>query len=194
MNWRGFAALVTALALASCAFSSERALFADSEGVTPFAGGAVYDWKPSDEPDEDMVVRFTRAGAGYEVRPVDRNDERPMQVLFIEIPETPESDYIAQVVLNPEDRQGFAYAYLWPVGEDRYRAFVQPNAFDAGAALYRTDGYCTPAQYGGCTFMSADDVRRYYRDVLYPAFRSGHIPESYLNLTPAAGAAPARKP
>lgn len=192
MKWRGFA-VVAALALASCAFSSERPLFADGEAVAPFADGALYDWRPSNEADEQIVVRFTRLGAGYEIHPVARNGERPMQALFIEIPETPERDYIAQVLIDPEDREGFVYAFLWPIGEDRYRAFSQPTAFDEGGKLHRVEGYCTPAQYGACTFTRGEDVRRYYLDVLYPAFRSGHIPASYLDLTPAAAPAPARK-
>lgn len=193
MRCRGFA-VAAGLVLASCAFSSEQALFADGEGVTPFADGAVYDWKPSDEPDEDMVVRFARVGTGYEIHPVDRSGERPMQALFIDIPETPERDYIVQVLIDPDDREGFAYVYMWSVGEGRYRAFIQPNAFDDSGELHGVQGYCTPAQYSGCSFTRAEDVRRYYRDVLYPSFRSGHTPARYLDLTPAAGTAPVRKP
>jgi hypothetical protein len=193
MKWRGFA-VVSALALASCAFSSEQALFADNEGAAPIADGAMYDWKPSNEADEDFVVRFTRVGSGYELRPVGQNGERPMQVLFVDVPETPENDYIAQVIIDADRPEAFAYAYLWPTGADGYRVFAQPSAFGEDGALYRVEGYCTPASYSACTFTRADDVRRYYRDVLYPAFRSGHIPASYLTLTPAAGAAPARKP
>jgi hypothetical protein len=193
MKWGGFA-VIAALALASCAFSSERALFADSDGVAPIADGAMYDWQPSNEADEDFVVRFTSVGAAYELRPVGQNSERPMQVLFVDVPQTPENDYVAQVIIDADRPEAFAYAYLWPTGADGFRVFAQPSAFDEDGELHGVEGYCTPASYSACTFTRGEDVLRYYRDVLYPAFRSGHIPASYLNLTPAAGPAPARKP
>lgn len=174
--------LVAALALASCAFGSERALFTDGEAAMPFEDGAVFRWKPNSEADA-AVVRFVRVGDRYEIRRIDQPEERPMGVLFVAVPETPEDDYIAQVVLGSEGGEGFAYAFVWPFGDGEYRAFFQPNGLieNGGAAPER---YCTPAPYGGCTFTSAAAVRAYFRNVLYPAFSTGHIPVRYLSLTP----------
>lgn len=190
-----FGVLLTALALAACAFSSERALFAEQESVAPFADGVLYEWRPSDETDEDLIVRFKHDGAWYQVENLGDAGERPIRALFVSVPETPEDDYIAQVVFDPETQSGFAYAFLWPVGGGEFRAFVQPNSFDESGALRGVEGYCTPAAYGACAFDSADDLRGYYRDVLYPAFRNGHRPARYLDLTPAVGIGDAgRKP
>ena len=174
--------LIAALALASCAFGSERALFSDSEAAFPFEDGAVFRWKPNLEPD-DAVVRFVRVGDRYEIRRIDQTEERPMGVLFIAVPETPEDDYIAQVALDSENSEGFAYAFVWAVGDGEYRAFFQPSGLNENGDL-APERYCAPAAYGGCTFASAANVRAYFRNVLYPAISSGHIPARYLTLTP----------
>jgi hypothetical protein len=186
-------AFLAALVLAGCAFSSEHALFAIEEGMAPIADGALYDWRPSDETDEDIVVRFKREGAWYQLEHVGDSGERPIRVLFVGIPETPQNDYIAQVVFDPESQSGFVYAFLWPVGEGGFRVFIQPTAFDDRGELHEVEGYCAPGSYGACAFNSAEDLRRYYRNALYPAFRSGHTPARYLDLTPIEEAAARRK-
>jgi hypothetical protein len=65
------AALFAALAVASCAFDSEEALFSANEAVFPFETGAAYNWRPSGEGEEPLIVRFQRAGVHYELRVID---------------------------------------------------------------------------------------------------------------------------
>jgi hypothetical protein len=178
-------ALLAALAVASCAFGSERALFSDEDAVVPFTDGAIYTWTPNSEPDEAMTVRFVRIGDRYELRRIDRTEERPMHVLFTSVRETHQDDYIAQIVLDSEGEDGFVYAFLWPLGDDRYRVFFQPSGFNESGEQPSPAGYCTPAPYNGCTFTSAENVRAYFLNVLYPAFANGHRPARYLTLTPA---------
>ncbi len=180
--------MLAALLLASCTFGSERSLFGDSDAVTPIPDGAVYDWTPRGENDDNVILRFVRVGLRYELQEVGGDEEAPLRVMFASVIETHDDDYIAQVFLEDADGGGVAYAFLWPMGDDRYRVFLQPGSFDADGAAPAIAGYCTPAAYGGCTFQSREDVRRYYLEVLYPAFRSGHIPARYIDLTPAANA------
>ncbi|MBC8105488.1 MAG: hypothetical protein H7Z14_02765 [Anaerolineae bacterium] len=190
-DMRSVAALLAALLLASCTFSSERPLFAEEDAVTPIADGAVYDWKPSGEEDDDVVVRFVRVGARYEVRPVN-DPSASMRVQFVSVIDTHDDDYIVQVNLETADGGGVAYAFLWPIGDDRYRVLIQPSAFDANGAAPSSE-YCTPAAYGGCSFRSSDDVRSYYLEVLYPAFQSGHIPARYIDMSPVPQPSAPRK-
>jgi hypothetical protein len=186
------AALFAALAVASCAFDSEEALFSANEAVFPFETGAAYNWRPSGEGEEPLIVRFQRAGVHYELRVIDAEpDDRAMRALFIPVGETYEDDYIGQVALDGEGR-GFAYVFLWPTGEGRFRAILHPGAFDRAEPGSITD-YCTPAPYSGCTFRSAADVRRFYLNVLYPAFANGQTPARFLDLA-SASATEAGKP
>jgi hypothetical protein len=179
---RGAGILLAAFALASCAFGSEEPLFGAEDAVAPFADGAAFHWLPHPD-DERLIVRFSRVGNGYEVIPVNRPDERPMRILFVSIVETHEDDYIGQIELEADGR-GRAYAFLWPMGDDRYRIVYEPRAF-AENGENAAPQLCAPASYGGCTFHSAEDVRAYYRNVLYPAFRSGQTPERYLDMISA---------
>lgn len=193
MRWRG--ALIAAFALASCAFGSERPLFSSVDAVFPFADGALYDWRPHPA-DEEFVVRFRRVGDRYELVRLDEAEEEPMRVLFAPIAQTREDDYVAQLNLHRQpDNDAAAYAFLWPLGEGRYRVFFEPGALDGSRDLPSdADRYCTPAQYNGCTFQSAEAVRDYYLNVLYPAFSSGQIPARYLSITPGAGDASPPRP
>lgn len=183
--------LLAALALASCAFGSETPLFRANEAAFPIRDGGYYEWLP--HPDDDsMVVRFVRAGAAYEARQVGEPDQSPMRILFTPVIETRDDDYIAQVDLNGEGR-GVAYAFLWPIGDDRYRVVYEPRAFDMEGENAAPE-LCAPAQYGGCTFASAQDVRAYFLRVLYPALSSGQTPERYLDIEPIDAPTPPRKP
>ena len=179
---RAFVVLLAALVVASCAFESDRPLFGPEGAVTPIQDGAVFDWRTSDG--EALRVRFVRSGNGYQFSDLTRPNEAPMQVQFAPVIETRDDDYIAQVALETSDGDGYAYAFLWPRGDGRYRVIVQPGAF--GAASGEGAQYCTPAAYGACTFTSVEQIRRYYREVLYPQLASGHMPARYLDLTPVA--------
>lgn len=170
-----------ALLLASCAFGSERALFGASDAVYPIADGAVYRWRAYPE-SEDLVVRFTRRGAGYEAMPLSRDDDRPMQIVFAPIPETQEDDYIAQVDVRGEG-EGLLYAFLWPLGGDRYRVIADPRGFDENGDT-AAPNLCAHASYGSCTFASAENARAFFRQVLYPAFRRGQTPREFIDIAP----------
>lgn len=178
---RQVVALFAAIALASCAFDSEQPLFGAEDALYPIRDGAVFQWRPYPA-DEKLSVRFSRVGTGYEIRPVGRDDERPMQVLFTDIVQTDEDDYIAQIDLSGEGR-GMAYAFLLPWGDDRYRVIYTPRAFGEGESAL-----CVAAAFGGCTFRSAEDARNYFLTVLYPAWRSGQIPERFIDIGPEGSA------
>lgn len=193
MKWRG--SLFAALALASCAFGAERPLFDAGDAVFPITDGALYDWRPHPE-DEEFVVRFRRAGDHYVLDRIDESEETPMRVLFVSIIQTHDDDLIAQIHLEEGQRDAVAYAFLWPLGDDRYRVFFEPRGLNASDDAPAEAGrYCMAASYGGCTFKDADAVRDYYLNVLYPAFASGHIPARYLSISPVdANATPAPTP
>lgn len=177
--------LIAALLLASCAFSSERPLFEGAAFVTPLPEG-VYSWRPHPE-DETLRVSFRREGDGYVMAPVDRPDERPIRARMVSIIETHDDDYIAEVDLA--DGDGVAYAFLWPLGDDRYRVVIDPRAFDEGGADVSLD-LCKPETFGGCTFTSVADVRAYYLRQLYPALSGGQTPRRYLDIAPVDGDVP----
>lgn len=182
---RQVAALCAAIVLASCTFDSEQPLFTTEDAVYPIEDGAVFNWRPY--PDhEDLVVRFTRVGAGYEMRPVGDDNERPMRVQFVSIVQTHDDDYIAQLDFTGEGR-GMAYAFLFPWGDDRYRVIYEPRAFGD-----RESQLCVASSFGACTFRSAEDARAYFLTVLYPAWRSGQIPERFIDIGPEGGALPPR--
>lgn len=180
---RQVAALCAAIVLASCTFDSEHPLFTAEDAVYPIQDGAVFNWRPYPD-DEDLVVRFTRMGAGYEMQPVGHDDERPMRVQFVAIVQTHDDDYIAQVDFTGEGR-GMAYAFLLPWGDDRYRVIYEPRAFGE-----RKSRFCMASSFGGCTFRSADDARAYFLTVLYPAWRSGQTPERFIDIGPEGSVIP----
>lgn len=179
---RQLVALFAAIFIASCAFDSEQPLFGADEAVVPIRDGAVFQWRPYPVEDEQLVVRFTRVGAGYELLPVGRGDERPMRVQFFSIVQTHDDDYIAQIDITGEGR-GMAYAFLLPWGDDRYRVIYTPRAFGE-----QESALCVAAAFGGCTFRSAEDARDYFLTVLYPAWRSGQTPDRFIDIGPEGSA------
>jgi hypothetical protein len=86
------------------------------------------------------------------------------------------------------DGEVVAYAFVWPMGNGAYRLHVLPNSFDKSGVQPPTDGYCSQLTVDSCVFTSAGAVRRYYLEVLHPAFSTGHIPARYLEMTPWTGA------
>lgn len=175
--------LATALSLAACAFSSETPLFAEREAQHPFADGARYIWRDSDDETTQTIV-FARTGAGYEVTAIGETG-RPIRVMFVEMGDTPEDDYIAQVFMG--DVENPVYAYMWRVHE-RYRVIVAPGAFkDDAPEQAMLNEICAARPNGECHFDDRVDVYLLYRNAVRPAFvRGSQTPEQYIDLTPAA--------
>jgi hypothetical protein len=176
--------LCAALLLAACAFWSERPFFADTEAAHPIADGARFVWREAGSQQRQTVV-FTRAGAGYVLQDESEPDERPIEMMLIAVPDTPEGDFIAQVKL-PNAEGARAYAFLWPSG-DGYRLFAAPSALDAMSAaepvLVR---HCAARPQGECKIAAREDLIAIYREAVYPAFVSGAAaPRAYIELTPA---------
>jgi hypothetical protein len=183
---RAAAAFALATLLGACAFWSDAALFDERDAVAPIQDGARFLWI-EDNGDETQTIVYRRVGAGYEFVAVN-SDEAPMGVIFVEVSETPEEDYIAQVTLRPEDKSR-AYAFMWRT-ERGYRIVSAPRIFDdderGGAALAQR---CAERPSGECRFSSASDVVALYREAIYPAFvLTGAEPNDYIDQTPVAEA------
>lgn len=186
-----FLALLTALALSACSFSSEQALFNDSDAAQPFADGARFTWRAPDDP--PMTVTFQREGAGYTVTEASHTDRPMTGVLLVPIPETSQEDYVVQ--WTPEDGEpGRTYAFMVRV-PDGYRVFSGPGSFeDSGDGPKPADAFCERRAYGECVFDSRTDLLAYYQAIAYPALRENAATiEDALALTPLPDAATPRK-
>src|SRR5690606_14328922 len=128
---RALLGLGAALLSAACAFWSDRAFFAESEAVQPFESGARFVWREGGGGESQTIV-FTRAGAGYVLQDVNEPDDKPIEMMLVALPETPEEDFIAQVTL-PNAEGVRAYAFLWSAG-DGYRMLAAPRALDGLAS------------------------------------------------------------
>lgn len=181
---RALLGLCAALLLAACAFWSERPLFADADAAHPFADGMRFVWRESGSQQQQTII-FTRSGAGYVLQDIDEPDERPIQMMLIAVPETPENDFIAQVQL-PNAEGARAYAFLWPHGEG-YRLFAAPGALDAlSAAEPVLVRHCAARPQGECQIASREGVEAIYAEAVYPAFVTGAAtPRAYIELLPA---------
>lgn len=184
--------LLCAAALASCAFGSESALFAERDATAAFADGALYKLESNEEPESFEIIRFGQVGSAYDLRSAADADETPARTLFITLPETPEDDYIVQIRLT-DDTDAVAYGFAWPIGQGAYRVHIAPAAFDASGEQPPAEAYCARMSTYGCVFAEAQAVRRYYLEVLYPAFSTGHVPARYLQMTPWSGEIPQGK-
>jgi hypothetical protein len=183
---RAAAAIALAAFLGACAFWSDGALFDESDAVAPIADGARFLWV-EDDAGETQTIVYRRVGAGYEFVAVN-SDETPMGVIFVEVRETPEEDYIAQVTLRPEDKSR-AYAFMWRTDRG-YRIVSAPRVLEdderGAAALAQR---CSARPNGECRFSGASDVVALYREAVYPAFvLTGDDPNDYIDQTPVAEA------
>lgn len=187
MRKAGFAALWV---LSACAFSSERAFFSASDGSQPIADGARYVWQAPG--DEAMDVTFHLRGAEYELTERNHADDTLAGLLFIEIPETPASDFIVQWQ-QEQSSDVRIYAFMWATGAG-YRIYSSPSAFDAPDSSKPTEAYCQAMAYGECRFTTRDQLLAFYQNVVYPALAAGSVTsDDYLELTLFANAASDRK-
>lgn len=184
MRGRTLLGLTAALFLAACAFWSDRAFFSDGEAAQPFANGARFVWR-EDGSEESQTIVFTRAGAGYALQDVAEPDEKPIEMMLVALPETPEQDFIAQVTL-PNAGDTRAYAFLWRAGNG-YRMIAAPRALDELASAEPVlVAHCTARPQGECRVGSREGLLAIYRDVIYPRFvTGGAAPSDYMELTPA---------
>ncbi|MCR6643439.1 MAG: hypothetical protein NVV62_02330 [Terricaulis sp.] len=141
---------------------------------TPIQDGAQYFWRlnGSNDTTEVLLFQYVRVGQQYDAYSL--GSEHPdSRVTLVPVIETPANDYIAQV----ESRSGgIFYAFLWPVGDDRY--IVPLSANYAG-------NYCTPIDQDICRFGSADDVVRYYVQAVYPTLANGDRPAHFVEVISA---------
>lgn len=183
---RAAAAIALAALLAACAFWSDAALFDEGDAVAPIADGARFLWI-EDGGDVTQTIVYRRIGAGYEFVSVN-SDEAPMGVIFIEVRETPEEDYIAQVTLRPGEKSR-AYAFMWRT-ETGYRIVSAPRVLEddeQGDAVLAQR--CADRPSGECRISNAADVVALYREAIYPAFvLTGAEPNDYIDQTPIAEA------
>lgn len=186
-----YLALLTALALGACAFSSEQALFGEGEAAQPFADGARFAWRAPD--DDAMVVTFRREGAGYTLTEQGHPDQPMTGVVLVAVPETPQEDYIVQWASEP-GRAERAYAFMVRVA-DGYRVFSDPASFEErGDGPKPAEAFCERRAYGECAFDSRSDLLAYYQAIAYPALAADATTmEGALELTPLPDAATPRK-
>jgi hypothetical protein len=180
---RAASALVVALLLGACVFSSETAFFAEDEALAPFADGARYIWIENGSEETRQVVSYRRAGGAYEIGWEDEDDR--LHALFIGVPETAEEDYIVQVRID-EGERATAYAFMWRT-QAGYRAITSPRVFEPGSEGEAVaDRLCERVGMGECRFASAEAVREFYHTAVYPAFvLGGQTPANYIDqLTP----------
>jgi hypothetical protein len=184
-------ALLTALALSACSFSSEQALFNDSDAAQPFADGARFTWRAPDDP--PMTVTFEREGAGYTITEASHADTPMTGVLLVAVPETTQEGYIVQWASEAGQSER-AYAFMVRVANG-YRVFSGPGSFEpTGDGPKPADAYCERRAYGECVFASRTDLLAYYQAIAYPALREGAATmEGALELTPLPDAATPRK-
>ncbi|MEZ6022004.1 MAG: hypothetical protein R3C16_00965 [Hyphomonadaceae bacterium] len=189
---RALAGMTLALLLGACVFSSEAPLFSEDEAVTPFAEGVQFTWVENGGEGRE-VVTYHRAGAAYQIGPDGR--EEAIHALFIDLPETPEDDYIVQVRLRPEEPVR-AYAYMWRIAGG-YRTVASPGAFPKGSiGETAMQTKCMRMSMRECRFATAADVRAFYLEAVYPAFVVGDaIPGDYMDqlTSPPAPQSPPRK-
>lgn len=186
-----FLALLTALALSACSFSSEQPLFSDSDAVQPFADGAHFRWQAPDDP--PMTVSFSREGAGYAITELSHEDRPMTGVLFVAIPETTQEDYVVQWAAET-GQPARTYAFMVRVGNG-YRVFSGPGSFEeSGDGPKPADAYCERRSYGECVFDTRSDLLAYYQAIAYPAIRENvSAIDDALTLTPLPDAATPRK-
>lgn len=189
MRVRAALASLALIAAAACTFSSERPLFTERSGAHPFSHDARFTWREDGGGDLFTVI-YRRVGARYEVAAEEDEGERPISVLFIAVPQTPEDDYIAQVAIEP-GAQERAYAFLYPIAGG-HRIVSAPSIVDdhaAGqAALQRR---CRTRPNGECQFASGRDVIAFYREAIYPIFVRGvATPHDYIDQTPIGASSP----
>ncbi len=184
MRARALLGLGATLFLAACAFWSDRAFFAESEAVQPFESGARFVWREGGGGESQTIV-FTRAGAGYVLQDVNESDDKPIEMMLVAVPETPEEDFIAQVTL-PNAEGVRAYAFLWLAG-DGYRMLAAPRALDGLASAESVlVSHCVARPQGECQMGSREGLMAIYRDAIYPRFvTGGAAPSDYMELTPA---------
>lgn len=170
---RALKGIVLAFAIGSCAMS-EHGLFSAELGATPIQSGAQYIWRlnGSNAATEVLLFQLVRVGQQYDAYSL--GSEHPdLRVTLAPVVETPANDYIAQI----ESRSGgIWYAFLWPVGDDRY--IVPLSANYAG-------NYCTPIGQDICRFRSAADVVRYYVEAVYPTLANGGRPVQFVEVISA---------
>lgn len=167
------------LFLSGCAFSAERALFTGADAAYPFAEGARAHMRTSGG-DDDIVVFHRAPDGGYFLTGEGENAEERMPILFVEVPETPEEDYIVQVVTNHESF-GFGFAWRTPEG---LRILSNPNAFNGTLYAAQLDTLCTRLSHGECQLTSPDGVRAVAAQVIAAFVRSGETPEDWIDLVP----------
>ena len=180
-----FAAIVSALALSACAFSSDAPLFTLDQGAFPFAEGARFDWDEPFPQGERFDVTFHRTEHGYEMIEAAQPD-KPMRVMFVPIADTPQEDYVAQVDLRP-DETAYAYAFMWRA-DDVFIIVSDPGTVEPGSKrIQHADAYCTWSQYGECQLSSAENALALYHAAIYPRFVAhDDLPGHYTELVPQA--------
>ena len=180
---RAWAGLAAGLLLAACAFWSERPLFGEEDGALPFDDGARFIWRENGNDEAAQEVVYHRAGRRYDVTP-SAGGERPMRVMFVDVPETAEEDYIAQVAL-PSEESVRLYAFMWRA-EGGYRIIAAPRAFAGGSPGRRMmDRVCVTQRNGECQLGSRQKLMELYLNAVYPAFVVGdETPEDFMDQLP----------
>lgn len=188
-QWRRLSralAFAAALALAACAFSSERAYFSARDAVYPFPDGSIYRWRViGGGEQEDRDITFRREGVTYAMS--DPKEDEPMRgLMFVRIGATRAEDYVVQ--MQRPDEENATYGFVWRDGQS-YRVFVDPGMLRREAGDAAMDRYCTRGQYNECALKGRDALLRLYRTTVYQRYvRTGVAPEEYLELTPLPAA------
>lgn len=185
--------LLALLALASCAFGSEREFFTAADGAQPFENGAHWMWVESEDFGNRVDLVFERGADGrYTAAPT--SGEEPIRgVLFVPITSTPEEDYVVQVRLKADD-DGAVYAFLWRT-DAGYRLVADPGRLTEDDDLSTADAYCVWQTYQSCSISRRDDVFSIYAALVYSRFVvGGETPESYVDLLPPGAPLAPRRP
>ncbi|MGE3250411.1 MAG: hypothetical protein AB7J28_11685 [Hyphomonadaceae bacterium] len=179
------AALVLGLFLLSgCAFSAPAPLFTGADAAYPFADGTRVEMTTS--ADERQLLTFTRAAdGGYVLTGQNRDGEsESMPLLFVDVPETPEEDYIVQVHIDTDDNV-VAFGFAWRMDGGALRIFSDPDAFDETAHVAQLDALCTRLTFGECQLDTREEVLAVARDLVAPhIIRSDATLDDWIDLTP----------
>lgn len=176
---RALAALCFAALTSACVFWSEKPLFDTEDAVALFADGGRFVWTEGGAT-QSVTYRLTAGARRYSVLPDD--GERPIDVAFFPIAETPEDDYVAELYL-PADEHVPVYAFMWAI-DGGYRVVAAPRALNEQGQALR-ERLCSAGPYGECQLESQDALLSFYREGVYPSFViGGQTPNDFIDQAP----------
>lgn len=157
------------------------ALFDACKAVRPFEVGETVAWRRGAQRDQVTFIEQgacsnTPDGSPTRYRISIRGTVYSTSYEFFEVRDTPEDDYIVQMVTPNEDFPGVVFAFLLRTrdGVEERLVMRYDDLSPRARRLCVTPTFARPhpAYVFRCEFDAARDVARYYREVVYPSWRN----------------------